>query len=69
MSTSRGFLKDAKGSRTSSKFYGEAPLSGRNMNDNYYPDHQRTNYNSREFQAGIFTSELNRKADMGRKKD
>ena len=69
MSSSRGFLKDNKTSRISSKFYGEAALSNRNMTDGYYPDHQRTSYNSREFQAGIFTNELSKKADLRKKEE
>ena len=66
---SRGFLRDQKNSRTSGKLYGEGPLSGRTMHDGYCQEQMpRTNYNSREFTPGIFTNELNRKAEMGRKR-
>ena len=44
-------------------------MSGRASNEGYYQDMPRTNYNSREFQAGIFTNELNRKAETRHKKE
>lgn len=69
MSSSRGFLKDNKVNRNSTKF-GEGPLSSRAINDNRYPEPlQKTNFHSREFQSGIFTNELNRKAELFRKKE
>jgi len=65
----KGFNKEIKGSRTSSKYYGEAPLSGRTINENYYQDSiPKNNYMSREFTQGIFTSELNKKAGMAQRK-
>lgn len=70
MSTSRNFLKDNKANRASGKFYADAPLSGRNMNDGYYPEqHQRTSYTSREFQTGIFANELTKKAEYRKKEE
>ena len=66
----KAFNKEIKGSRTSSKYYGEAPLSGRtNINENYCQDPTpKNNYMSREFTQGIFTSELNKKAGMAQRK-
>jgi hypothetical protein len=65
----RGFNKDVKGSRTSSKYFGEAPLSGRTINENYYQDPTpKSNYISREFTQGIFTNELNKKSAIPQRK-
>ena len=37
------------------------------MNEGYYQDHTRTTHVSREFKNGIFTSELNKKCEAGRR--
>ena len=47
MHSGRNFMKDPKATRATSKYYGEGgPMSGRTMNEGYYQDQPRNNYNT-----------------------